>query len=164
MRWRRRLRDRLAVATRELLRHVLDHLPVRRHALQRLRHLLAHLAQITTTAAPACLGCRLHASLARQVCRQWPTGGLSALLRSCRGTLLAALGLYFDLRPHLVSRRILCRQLNQLTELQFELVDEPCALRRWTKTMVLQLGNRKFEVLDLGIEKFGPRVRFEHTL
>ena len=42
---RRRLRDPLAVPTRELLPHRLDHLPPARDHLQRLRHVLANLRQ-----------------------------------------------------------------------------------------------------------------------
>ena len=45
MRGRRRLGDRLAGPAGELLPHVLDHLPLARHQLQRLGHVLAELAQ-----------------------------------------------------------------------------------------------------------------------
>ena len=45
MRRRRRLGDRLAGPAGELLAHVLDHLPLARHQLQRLGHVLAELAQ-----------------------------------------------------------------------------------------------------------------------
>ena len=45
MRRRRRLGDLLAAPARELLAHVLDHLPLARHQLQRLGHVLAQLAQ-----------------------------------------------------------------------------------------------------------------------
>ena len=45
MRGRRRLRDGLAFAAGELLAHVLDHLPLRRHVLQRLGDVLAQLPQ-----------------------------------------------------------------------------------------------------------------------
>ena len=45
MRRRRRLGDRLAAPARELLAHVLDHLPLPRHQLQRLGHVLAELVQ-----------------------------------------------------------------------------------------------------------------------
>ena len=46
MRRRRRLGDRLAGPAGELLAHVLDHLPLARHELQRLGHVLAELAQL----------------------------------------------------------------------------------------------------------------------
>ena len=45
MRRRLGLGDRFATATRELLAHVLDHLPARRHELQRLGDVFAELAQ-----------------------------------------------------------------------------------------------------------------------
>ena len=45
MRRRRRLRDALAGAAGELLAHVLDHLPLPRHELQHLGHVLAELVQ-----------------------------------------------------------------------------------------------------------------------
>src|SRR3954451_24686058 len=49
MRRRRRLRDRLAGAARELLTHVLDHFPLPRNEFQRLGHVLADLAQAPAT-------------------------------------------------------------------------------------------------------------------
>src|ERR1700722_6891676 len=72
MRGRRRLRDRLAGAAGELLAHVLDHLPARRHMLQRLGHVLADLAQRAAAAARARGRCRMDDALTRQMLRQWP--------------------------------------------------------------------------------------------
>src|SRR6516225_10606012 len=158
------LRHRLTGAATELLHHVFDHLPMRGHALQRFRYLLADLAQVITTAARACLGCWLHASLSRQVCWQGTTRGLSALLRSCCRALLLALCVDLELCRDLFRRRILYRQLDELTELQLKLVDEPGVLRRWTEPSVLKLGNRELEVLDLGVEKFGPGLGLESAL
>src|SRR5262249_3184614 len=51
MRWRRRLADRLAAAAGELLAHMRDHFPLPRNKLQRLGHILAHLAQPAVTTA-----------------------------------------------------------------------------------------------------------------
>src|SRR5580700_3435498 len=61
VRGRRRLRDLLARPARELLAHVLDHLPLARDELQRLGHILAELVQ---NAAAAWTGARPRISTA----------------------------------------------------------------------------------------------------
>src|SRR5262245_34076259 len=58
------LRDRLARATRELLAHVLDHLPLARNQFQRLGHVLADLVQ-RPAATRAGRGHRIDDPLAR---------------------------------------------------------------------------------------------------
>ena len=89
VRRRRRLGDRLARAARELLAHMLDHLPLPRDHLQRLGHVLAQLVQ-SAAAARAGRGRRIDHALARQVIRQRPARRLAPLerlhlyLRGCR--------------------------------------------------------------------------------
>jgi hypothetical protein len=69
---RRRLNDRIAGATRELLADVPDHLEARRHAIERLRHILADLAQ--RAAAGRTGTCRrMEDILARKMFRQLAT-------------------------------------------------------------------------------------------
>jgi hypothetical protein len=64
---RRRLADRLAIPAGELLPHRLDHLPAPGRRLQRLRHVLAKLAQAIAAAARAGRRRIDHHPLARQV-------------------------------------------------------------------------------------------------
>ncbi len=61
------LRDRLAGPACELLPHRLDHLPLARHELQRLRDVLAELRQPRRSAARARGRCRQHHPLPRQM-------------------------------------------------------------------------------------------------
>ncbi|WP_245469973.1 hypothetical protein [Mesorhizobium sp. M2C.T.Ca.TU.002.02.1.1] len=68
---RRSLADRLAVAAGELLPHVLDHLPLPRHHLQRLGDILTQLAQPMTAAAAASRRCRPDHAFARQMLGKW---------------------------------------------------------------------------------------------
>ena len=63
----RRLRDRLAIAARELLAHRLDHLPLPRNHLQRLGDILAQLRQLLRPTAGTARGRRDHDALAWQV-------------------------------------------------------------------------------------------------
>jgi hypothetical protein len=79
------LSDRLAGAAGELLAHVLDHLPLPRNELQRLRHVFADLAQPVATAARAIGRSGMDNALARQMLGQWPPGRAPPLER-----------LYFD--------------------------------------------------------------------
>ena len=77
MRGRRRLGDRLAGPAGELLAHVLDHLPLARHHLQRLGHVLAQLAQ-RAAAARAGRRRRIDDALARQMLGQRPARRLAS--------------------------------------------------------------------------------------
>lgn len=67
----RSLAYRLAVAAGELLPHVLDHLPLPRHYLQRLDDILTQLAQPMTAAAVASGRRRLDHAFARQMLAKW---------------------------------------------------------------------------------------------
>ncbi len=67
---RRRLGDLLAVPAGELLPHSLDHFPLTRGRLQRLRHILAELAQARAAAAGAGLRRLDHHAFARQMLRE----------------------------------------------------------------------------------------------
>ena len=89
---RRRLADLLAVPAGELLPHRLDHLPPPRRRLQRLRHVLAELAQAIAAAARAG-GRRIdHHALARQMVGErvalGAPAGEGAHRRRLRGRLL----------------------------------------------------------------------------
>src|SRR5260370_1013873 len=64
VRRRRRLRDLLAGPARELLAHVLDHLPLARDELQRLGHVFPDVGQNTAPARPGSRP-RIDAALAR---------------------------------------------------------------------------------------------------
>src|SRR5262245_18050919 len=81
MRGRRWLCDRLAAPARELLAHVLDHLPLARNELQRLGHVLADLAQGSAAAARAGRRQRIDDAFARQMLRQGPARRLAPLER-----------------------------------------------------------------------------------
>jgi len=78
----RRLGDRLAGPAGELLAHVLDHLPLPRNELQRLRHVLADLAQPVAPAARAIGRDRIDDTLAWQVLGQRPAGRSPPLERT----------------------------------------------------------------------------------
>lgn len=67
---RRRLTDLLAVTTGELLPHRLDHLPLPRDHFQRLRHILAELAQVVAATARTHHRPIDHHPLARQMRRE----------------------------------------------------------------------------------------------
>ncbi len=69
---RRRLADRLTSAAGELLAHVLDHLPLPRHELQRLGHILADLAQPVPATAWTIGRRGMNDTLPRQVFGQRP--------------------------------------------------------------------------------------------
>ena len=113
---RRRLADRLAIPAGELLPHRLDHLPPPGPRLQRLRHVLAELAQ--TIAAAALAGRRRidHHPLARQMVGERVALGAPACEGAHRGRLRGGL-----FRRQLVfggARR-------QFLELERQLVDQP---------------------------------------
>ena len=67
---RRRLRDLLTVPAGELFPHGLHNFPLTRRHLQRLRHILAELAQARTAAAGAGLRRLDHHAFARQMLRE----------------------------------------------------------------------------------------------
>ena len=138
VRRRRRLSDLLAASARVLLADMLDHLPLPRHQLQRLGHVLAQLVQDPTTTR-AGLGHRIDHALARQMLRQRPAGRLAPR----EG-------------PHGLGRRLIARRLRlslglvllELEQLQLELVEQRAALRRLAEPFVPQLGDLVLELLD----------------
>ena len=89
VRRRRRLGDRLAAPARELLAHVLDHLPLARHQLQRLGHVLAQLVQ-GAAAARAGRRRRIDHALARQMLGQRPARRLAPRRRPAPSLASAA--------------------------------------------------------------------------
>ena len=90
VRRRRRLGDLLAAPARELLAHVLDHLPLARHQLQRLGHVLAQLVQ-GAAAARAGRRSRIDDALARQMLGQRPARRLAPRRSACTATFVGAL-------------------------------------------------------------------------
>jgi hypothetical protein len=119
MRRRRRLGDLLACPAGVLLPHVLDHLPLAGHQLQRLGHVLAQLVQGSTTAR-AGLRARVDDALAWQMVGQGPT---------CRLTPFERLHLNparsIDLVPGLGLGLILF----QIEQAELELAQQRAALR-----------------------------------
>ena len=137
MEGRRRLRDRLAFPTRELLPHRLDHLPLPRDHLQRLGDILAQFRQLRRPAAGTAFWHGDHNALARQMIGE----------RLARRPL--ALERLHSLRP---DRRSLGRQLVlgrcrlQIFELKFHLIQQP---RFALRTAAVKLPP---ELLDLQLE------------
>ena len=130
---RRRLADLFAVPTRELLPHRLDHFPPPRRRLQRLRHVLAELAQAIAAAARAG-GRRVdHHALARQMVGERVALGAPAGEGAHRRRL----------RGRLLRRQFVFRGAGrQLFELERQLVDQPRrALRPLPKHLALELGD-----------------------
>ena len=139
MRRRRRLGDLLAAPARVLLAHVLDHLPLPGHQLQRLGDVLAQLVQ-RPAAARADRRHRIDHAFARQVLGQRPTRGLAPLERRHRHALW---------RGDLFRRLRLSLSFFQLEQLQLELIDQRAVLRRLAELLMLQLGDPLLELLDL---------------
>jgi hypothetical protein len=133
MKRRRRLADRLAVPAGELLPHRLDHLPPPGRRLERLRHVLAELAQALTAAARAG-GRRIdHHPLARQMIGE-------------RVALGAAAGESTDRRGpggRLFRRQFVFRGAGfELFKFERQLVDQPRrALRPLPEDLALELGD-----------------------
>jgi len=138
VRRRRRLGDLLAAPARVLLAHVLDHLPLPRHQLQRLGHVLPELVQNPATAR-AGYRHRIDHALARQMLGQRPTGRLAPLERRHRHALW---------HSDFFRRLRLSLRLLQLEQLQLELVEQRAALRRLAEPFVPQLGDLVLELLD----------------
>ena len=138
VRRRRRLGDLLAAPARVLLAHMLDHLPLPRHQLQRLGHVLAQLVQ-RTAAARAGRGHRVDHALARQMLGQRPARRLAPRERLHRHALR---------RGDLFRRLRLGLILLQLEQLQLELIQQRPSLRRLAEPLMLQLGDPVFELLD----------------
>jgi hypothetical protein len=111
---RRRLADLLAVPAGELLPHRLDHFPAPRRRLERLRHVLAELAQAIAAAARAGRRRIDHHALARQVVGErvalGAPAGKGAHRRRLRGRLLRRQFVFRGAGP-------------QLLELERQLVD-----------------------------------------
>ena len=150
MRGRRRLGDRLAGAAGELLAHVLDHLPLPRHELQRLGDVLAELAQRPAAAARAGRRRRIDDALARQMLGQRPARRLAPLERWHRRSCSARC-------RHPCRRLGLRRILFQLGELQLELIEQRAALRGLPEPLVPQLGDRELQLLDQQRAVAAPR-------
>src|SRR5258705_2083861 len=133
MEWRRRLADRLAVAAAELLPHRLHHFPLTGRTFQRLRHILAELAQPIAAAALASLWWIDHQPLARQMVRKGLA--LGALARKSANGRCFADGAF---RRELVFRRISL----ELLERQRQLLDQARrALRPLAVNLALKLGD-----------------------
>ena len=127
---------------------MLDHLPLPRHQLQRLGHILAQLVQ-GSAAARACARRRVDHALARQVFRQRPARRLAAIER-LHGH---ARGLGWPAR--------LCRSLGlsliflELEQLQLELVEQRTTFRRLAEPLVPQPGDHVAQLLDLQAPSLG---------
>ena len=132
---RRRLRDLLAVPAGELLPHGLDHFPLTRRRLQRLRHIFAELAQARAAAAGAARRRLDHDALARQMFGEGIPLRPFALKPGDRRRFCDRL-----FRSELVFRRARF----QLFELERQLIDQPRgALRLLPVDLALQLGDLK---------------------
>jgi len=142
VRGRRRLRDLLARPARELLAHVLDHLPLARDELQRLGHILAELVQ---NAAAAWTGARprIDDALARQMLGQRPARRL-APMESLNLDLLARR----RLRRHLRRSFGFGGVLLHVGEPQLQLLEHRTPLRGLSEPLVPQLGDRELHLLD----------------
>jgi hypothetical protein len=149
MRRRRWLGDLLAAPARVLLAHMLDHLPLARHQLQALGHVLAQLVQ-NPAAARAGRRNRIDHALARQVLGQRPPGRLAPLERLHRHALRHG-DLFRRLRLDLI--------LLELEQLQLELVQQGTPLRRLPEPIVLQLDDPVLELLDLQLAQLGQPLR-----
>jgi hypothetical protein len=130
---RRRLADRLAVPTGELLPHRLDHLPPPGRRLQRLRHVLAELAQAIAAAARAGRRRIDHHPLARQMVGERVSLGAAASEGAHRRRL----------RGRLFRRQFVFGGGGlQFLELERQLVDQSRrALRPLPKNLTLELGD-----------------------
>ena len=149
MRWRRCFRDPLAGAAGEGLAHMLDHLPLRRHVLQRFGDVLAELADAITAAVAADAWRCVHHAFARQVRRQ----------RTPRRFLCLRIGLRrrVDRGGDLALRH----RGNQFAELQLQLIEQAGALfRRDAMRVALQLGDGQFQMSDLAVEIERARFSF----
>ena len=149
MRRRRSLDDRIAFAAGELLPHVHDHFPLRRHALQAFGLIRPELAEVGPAAAWTDFRRRINDALARQM------RGKRAPCRTAARRFADRTGL--TLRAGRQSRdligcRVLCDLLLQLGELQLQLVEQPRAFGGGAEFVVLQLGDCELQVLDLGVE------------
>jgi hypothetical protein len=145
-----------AVSAGELLAHVLHHLPLPRHHLQRLSDILAELGKSGRTAAGACCRTRHEHALARQMRRERlacrlaaPEGAhLRALATRCCGLLGRDLVLG--------GRRF------QLLERKLHLVEQTrLALVARSKQIALELLDRQSHLRDQGLRArcFGTRLR-----
>ena len=142
MRGRRRLGDGLAGPAGELLPHVLDHLPLARHDLQRLGHVLADLAQ-GAAAARTGRRRRIDNPLTRQVVGKRPARWLAPFKA-------------LDLDRVGARRRAcyLCRRLGfgrvllEIGKLELKLLDQCAPLRGLTEPFMAQLGDGELQLLD----------------
>jgi len=113
---RRRLRNRLAGAARELLAHRLDQLPPPRDYLQGLGHVLAKLRQVGRSAARTARRGGKDNPLAFNILREGLAHRPTTRERSNR---LCRLG------RRLGRQFVFCRRRFQLLQLQLELVEQP---------------------------------------
>jgi hypothetical protein len=142
---RRRLADLFAVPAGELLPHRLDHLPPPRRRLQRLRHVLAELAQAIAAAARASRRRIDHHALARQMVGERVSLGAPAGegAHRCR------------LRGRLFRRQLVfCGARRQFLELERQLADQ---LRRPLRPLPVDLA---LELRDLQLLRGDQRHVF----
>ena len=138
---RRRLHDPRATRATQLRPHCADHFEPRRNVFQRLRHVLAQMAQRAAAVRARLLLGRDRLRLARQVGRQ----------RTARRLASGASCFSSDRRRH--DGRRLCGGLVgfQIFQPQLELLDVSIVLfRTRAEVHALQLEDEQFQVLDLG--------------
>jgi len=150
---RRRLADLLAVPAGELLAYDLYHLPLPRHDLEPLGHVLAELGEPDGAAAAAGGRARHDHALARQMCREQLARGLLAEGAHLRG--LAARGCC------LLGRKLILGRCGfQLLELELHLVDQAgLALVVRAKQIALELLDRQPQMRDQGLRDRGLGTR-----
>jgi hypothetical protein len=152
---RRRLIDALAVAARELLPHMLDHLPLAGNHLQRLGDVLAQLGQAPAAAARTGRRAGHDHPLARQMLGEWlarrPPAG-----EGCHTGGLRC-------RP-LCRQLVLGRRGLKVFQLQLELIEQAgTVLRALTELRPLQLLDLQLQMGDqcMVVARSGPqRGRF----
>ena len=155
---RRRLGELLALAAGELLAHRLNHLPLARNHLQRLRHVLAHLRQPLRPAACARGGRSDHHTLARQVLGE----GLAR-----RPAPLEPLDLGRTPRRRLGREIVFGGARGEFVELELQLSEQPfLALRAPSVERApqlldhqLQRGDLDLRIRDLGLGRSQGRAQ-----
>ncbi len=152
---RRRLRDPLARPARELLPNVLQHLPLPRHHLERLAHVLAELSKPGRPAARARGRAGHDDPLARQMLRERLAGGPPAGERavpSCRG------------RGPLGGELILRRRRLELLKFEFHLVQKArAALAALAVDFASHLLDREPQMRDQSLGAGSPALRLNES-
>ena len=151
MEGRRRLRDPLAIAARELLADRLDHLPAARDHLERLGHVLADLRQPLRATARAGHRTRHHHPLARKMLGE----GLARRLAADEPLHLGGL----DRRP-LGRQLVLGGTRRELVERKLKLIEKTlAALGAPTVERPTQLLDHQRQRGDLRLGRRRPRLR-----